>query len=167
MKRIYLLLILISVQAFPQNPSLKEIIELKKIENSKAKEYLTSNNWKILADRYSDEFKFGDMRLVNQKENHDQKSALYINFYFDSNKIRQNRIEFQTFNKDKFNSYLAELKLSDFKYVSSNSDENQSIDIYKNELTTVEVKTLPYNHEKILYTFYIIENSYVKPEYKF
>lgn len=167
MKKIYLLLILISVQAFSQNPSLKEIIELKKMEHSNAKEHLTSNNWKILADRYSDEFKFGDMRFVNQKENHDQKIALYINFYFDSDNIAQNRIEFQTFHKDIFNSYLAELQLSDFKYISSTSDNNQSSEIYKNELTTVEIKIIPYNEEKILYTFYIVENSYVKQEYKF
>ena len=167
MKRICLLVILISVQVLSQNPSLKEVIELTKMEHSKAKEHLTSNNWKILADRYSEEFKFGDMRFVNQKENHDQKNALYINFYFDSEQIAQNRIEFQTFQKDKFDSYLAELKQSDFKYISSNSDENQSSEIYKNELTTVEIKTLPYDQEKVLYTFYIIENSYVKPEYKF
>jgi hypothetical protein len=167
MTKIYLLLILISVQAFSQNRSLKEITELKKMEYSKAKKHLTSNNWKNLDNHYSNEFKFGNMSFVNQKENDDQKSALYINFYFDSDQITQNRIEFQTFNNDKFNSYLAELKTSDFNYISSNSDENQSIEIYKNELTTVEVKTLPYNQEKILYTFYIIENSYVKPEYKF
>jgi len=167
MKKIYLLLILISVQAFSQAPSLEEIIELKKMEHSKAKEHLTSNNWKILADHYSDEFEFGDMRFVNQNENHDQKNALYINFYFDSEQITQNRIEFQTFNKEKFDSYLAELKLSNFKCISSNSDKNQSCENYKNESTTIEVKNVPYDQMKVLYTFYILENTYVKPEYKF
>lgn len=136
------------------------------MEHSKAKEYLISNNWKIMADRYSKEFRFGDMRFANQNENQDKQNVLYINFYFDSDQIAQNRIEFRTFQKEKFDLYLDELKLSNFKYIASKSDENQSSEIYKNESTTVEVKTFPYN-QKVLYTFYIIENSYVKPEYKF
>lgn len=172
MKHIFSLFFILTFSCvFSQNLTLEEIVNLRNEQFKDVKKLLLNKNWEIMHEHYSNEYKFGDIRFAFDKNNIDKQMPTYITLYHESNEISKNRIEFSLLNKEKFDSYLAQLKTSDFKYVNSKLDVNYTTEIYKNATTTIEVQTMPvenyYGKQQTFYSFLIIDSNYKKTEYKF
>ena len=92
-----------------------------------------------------------------------------ISFYYEGDDLAKNRISFDIFNQEIFGKYLSQLKKSDFKIVSSKTEKNITLEYYKNETTTIEVKTrFVENHfgkQRTFYSFYITDNNYTQTKY--
>lgn len=172
MKRIIsLLFILASSVSFSQNVTLEEVIGLKNKNLLEVKNYLKDRNWEIMHEHFSKKLKFGDIRFSFDNENPDREIPLYLTFYHEANEMTKNRVEFEVTSKEKFDSYLTELKSSNFSLINSKTDVNQTVDTFKDEFTTIEVKTIPvenyYGKQVTFYKFYILDNNYNKTTNKF
>lgn len=168
---ISLLFILISSVSYSQSITLEEVLELKNKNHREVKKYLQDRNWKIMHEHFSKELKFGDIRFSFDDANPDREIPLYITFYHEANEITKNRVEFQVTSKEKFDSYVSQLKSSNFNVISSTTDANQTVDTFKDEFTTIEMKTIPvenYHGKQVtFYKFYLLDTNYKKVINKF
>jgi len=82
---------------------------------------------------------------------------------------QKTRISLDIFNQEIFGKYLSQLKKSDFKIINSKTEKNITLEYYKNETTTIEVKIrFVENHfgkQRTFYSFYITDNNYTQTKY--
>ncbi len=169
--KLIILFLFVFTISFSQNMTFEKILSIKNKNLSEVKKYLKNENWEIMHEHFSKQFKFGDIRFSFDNKNPNREIPLFITFYYEANDLVKNRIEFEISNKTIFDDFLNQFKSLDFKFINSKSDVNQTIETYKNETTTVEVKIIPienyYGKQQTFYKFYIIDNNYKQTEYKF
>ena len=154
--------------SFSQDLNFDDILNLKTKSPNKVKEILLDNDFKISQEHYSKEMKFGDILFLS-KNKIDDEIPTSISFYYEGDDLAKNRISFDIFNQEIFVKYLSQLKKSDFKIVSSKTEKNITLEYYKNETTTIEVKIrFVENHfgkQRTFYSFYITDNNYTQTKY--
>jgi hypothetical protein len=151
--------------SFSQDLNFDDIVKLKIKNPKEVKELLLENNFKISQEHFSKEMKFGDIQFLTKNKVEDEIPTS-ITFYHEGDDLVKNRISFDIFNQEIFEKYLTQLKKSDFKIVSSKTEKNITLEYYKNETTTIEVKIrFIENHfgkQRTFYSFYITDNNYTQ-----
>lgn len=169
--KLALLIALFFSVSFAQSITLEEVLALKNKNKVETKDYLTTKNWEMMHDHYSEEFKFGDIRFSFDNKNPDRQLPVCIGFYYEGDDLTKNRIIFETSSKDKFDDFVVQFTALDFKLINSKSDVNQTTETFKNETATIEATIMPVeNHDgsqKVFYKFYITDNNYIPTEYRF
>ena len=154
--------------SFCQDISFLDVLNLKTKNLTEDKKTLLEKDFKITQEHYSKEMKFGDVLFLT-KNKIENEIPTSISFYYEGDSLTQNRISFNIFNKEIFEKYLSQLKKTDFKIISSKTEENITLEYYKNETTTIEVKIrFIENHfgkQRTFYSFYITDNNYKKIKY--
>jgi hypothetical protein len=154
--------------SFCQDISFLDVLNLKTKNLTEVKKTLLEKDFKITQEHYSKEMKFGDVLFLT-KNKIENEIPTSISFYYEGDSLTQNRISFNIFNKEIFEKYLSQLKKTDFKIISSKTEENITLEYYKNETTTIEVKIrFIENHfgkQRTFYSFYITDNNYKKIKY--
>ena len=162
------ILLLFFLFSFSQDLNFDDILNLKTKSPNEVKQILLDNNFKISQEHYSKEMKFGDILFLS-KNKIDDEIPTSISFYYEGDDLAKNRISFNIFNQQFFEKYLSQLKKSDFKIVSSKTEKNITLEHYKNETTTIEVKIrFVENHfgkQRTFYSFYITDNNYTQTKY--
>jgi len=146
--------------SFCQDISFLDVLNLKTRKLNEVKEILLAKDFKIVQEHYSKEMKFGDVQFLTKNKISDEIPTS-ISFYYEGDNLLKNRVSFDIFNQQIFGKYLSQLKKSDFKIVSSKTEKNITLEHYKNETTTIEVKIrFVENHfgkQRTFYSFYITE----------
>lgn len=154
--------------SFCQDISFLDILNLKTRKLNEVKEILLAKDFKIVQEHYSKEMKFGDVQFLTKHKIEDEIPTS-ISFYYEGDNLTQNRISFNIFNKEIFEKYLSQLNKTDFKIISSKTEENITLKYYKNETTTIEVEIrFVENHfgkQRTFYSFYITDNNYKQIKY--
>lgn len=154
--------------SFSQDLNFVDILNLKTKSPNEVKEKLLDNDFKISQEHYSKEMKFGDVLFLS-KNKIDDEIPTSISYYYEGDNLLKNRISFDIFNQEIFEKYLTQLKKLDFKIVSSKIEKNLTLEYYKNETTTIEVKIrFVENHfgkQRTFYSFYITDNNYIQTKY--
>ena len=154
--------------SFCQDISFLDVLNLKTKNLTEVKKTLLEKDFKITQEHYSKEMKFGDVLFLT-KNKIENEIPTSISLYYEGDSLTQNRISFNIFNKEIFEKYLSQLKKTDFKIISSKTEENITLEYYKNETTTIEVKIrFIENHfgkQRTFYSFYITDNNYKKIKY--
>ena len=154
--------------SFCQDISFLDVLNLKTKNLTEVKKTLLEKDFKITQEHYSKEMKYGDVLFLT-KNKIENEIPTSISFYYEGDSLTQNRISFNIFNKEIFEKYLSQLKKTDFKIISSKTEENITLEYYKNETTTIEVKIrFIENHfgkQRTFYSFYITDNNYKKIKY--
>ncbi len=157
------LLLLFFSFSFCQDISFLDVLNLKTKKLTEVKKTLLEKDFKITQEHYSKEMKFGDVLFLT-KNKIENEIPTSISFYYEGDSLIQNRISFNIFNKEIFEKYLSQLNKTDFKIISSKTEENITLKYYKNETTTIEVKIrFVENHfgkQRTFYSFYITDNNY-------
>ncbi|MCL9807446.1 hypothetical protein NAT51_18105 [Flavobacterium amniphilum] len=167
--KLFILFFFVFSVSFSQNITFVKVLNLKNKSLSEVKKYLKDENWEIMHYHFSKEHKFGDIRFSFDNKNPDRQIPLFITFYYEGQDLMKNRIEFEISKKEIFDEYLAQFKTLDFKLTGSKTDRNQTVETYKNDTTTINVKTIPvanyYGKQQTFYKFYITDNTYKPTEY--
>ena len=154
--------------SFCQDISFLDVLNLKTKNLTEVKKTLLEKDFKITQEHYSKEMKFGDVLFLT-KNKIENEIPTSISLYYEGDSLTQNRISFNIFNKEIFEKYLSQLKKTDFKIISSKTEENITLEYYKNETTTIEVKIrFIENHfgkQRTFYSFYITDNNYTQTKY--
>lgn len=162
------LLLFFFTLSFSQNIDFEDILNIKTKNASEVKEFLLNKNFKIAQEHYSKEMKFGDILFLSQNKQ-DNEIPTSIAFYYEGNDLTKNRINFEMNNQEVFDRYLNQLKELNFKVVSTKTEKNITIESYKNETTTIEIKIrFVENHfgkQRTFYSFYITDTNYTQTKY--
>lgn len=154
--------------SFCQDLSFLDVLNLKTKKLTEVKKTLLEKDFKIAQEHFSKEMKFGDILFLS-KNKIDDEIPTSISFYYEGDDLAKNRISFDIFNQQIFEKYLTQLKKSDFKIVSSKTEKNITLEYYKNETITIEVKIrFVENHfgkQRTFYSFYITDNNYTQTKY--
>ena len=101
--------------------------------------------------------KFGDVLFLT-KNKIENEIPTSISFYYEGDSLTQNRISFNIFNKEIFEKYLSQLKKTDFKIISSKTEENITLDISKKQ--NLEIKKQILRIDILWNDFYININAF-------
>ncbi|WP_322970680.1 hypothetical protein [Faecalibacter sp. LW9] len=156
MKKIFLLFtILLSFSAFAQNLTLSEVLAIKKMELGDADDYLSRKNWEYLGVEELDGFNV--VNYAYKKSYYDDKAESFFKYiYFDSVDIKL--ITIQVNSKEKFNTYINQIKDWGGKIINTYIKNGDMVKIYQGSTMTYKTTTSTQQNEFDATTsIYIIE----------
>lgn len=161
MKKIFLLFtILLSFSTFAQNLTLSEVLAIKKMELGEADEFLSNKGWEYFNVEEYDAY--NSVTFTFNKSMYDDKADSFF-YYLYSNFTERKIVTIQINTKEKFNSYINQIKSWGGKLINSYVDEGHIIKIYQGSTMTyvsrTSTQTNDYDASTTVYNLTVMTND--------
>lgn len=124
--------------AFSQNLTMSQILQIRNMDLGRATDFLTSKNWEFIEADEETEDSLGSIEFAFQKNVYNDSANSFFSYYF-SEVYDIRRLSLQIHNKAKYTEYLNAIKGYGCKLINSSVEDGKIVQLYRGATTTFKI----------------------------